>query len=84
MIEDAIPSENDSHERICKIAKEEEKADRWAKHELISDDELLDCIIGNYTLNIEELADYFEVSVECLLRKVYYMSLKKKILLYMR
>lgn len=59
--------------------KYENKADRWACEFLITEDELVDAFNKNIT-NIHELAEYLDVSIEIILKRLEYLSLQKQTL----
>lgn len=77
MIDDPTPRIGDSYHRRCRIDKEEEKALRWASKVVIPDHELLDYIADHIDAKLEDLIEYFVVTEEFMLKKLYYMSIKQ-------
>lgn len=57
----------------------ENKADKWASEFLIKEDELIDAL-GNNIYSLHELAEYLDVSVEIVLKRLEYLSLQKQTL----
>ncbi len=57
----------------------ENKADRWACEFLISEDELVDAFNNNIT-SLHEIAEYLDVSIEIVLKRLEYLSLQKRTL----
>ena len=57
--------------------KYENKADNWACEFLITEDELVNAFNNNIT-NIHELAEYLDIDIEIILKRLEYLSLQKR------
>lgn len=77
MIDDPTPMKSNTYSRKCRVAKEEEKAYRWASNYLIPTDDLINYLSFIIDATVHEIMEYFEVSRELLMKKLYMMSLEK-------
>ncbi|SCI11005.1 Domain of uncharacterised function (DUF955) [uncultured Clostridium sp.] len=57
----------------------ENKADKWALEFLIKENELIDAL-NNDICSLHELAEYLDVSIEMILKRLEYLSLQKQTL----
>lgn len=72
-------SNTSTYRKILDINKCELKAEKWLCEFLITEDELINAFNNSIT-NIHELAEYLDVDVEILLKRLEYLSLQKQTL----
>lgn len=77
MINDATPYRNDSYNKKVQIDKEETKALRWATDYLIPTDQLMAYMRNQSRIDLANLIDYFEVTRDFFMSKLYFMSKKQ-------
>lgn len=68
---------NKSYKNRLYNNKFENKADKWACEFLITEDELVNAFNNNIT-NIHELAEYLDIDIEIILKRLEYLSLQKR------